>query len=99
MHDHHSLHQHKDSNTLVNKVFLFIIPTSSLRLSFKYKHLWIKKSTGLGITKFFLRIMAWLRVKEDKFRNSHMCIITGPNIDMVTRIINRTKCMFEYNEM
>jgi hypothetical protein len=28
--------------------------------SFRDKHLWIKKATGLGITEFMLRIMAWL---------------------------------------
>ena len=27
---------------------------------FKTKHLWVKKATGLGVTEFFLRIMAWL---------------------------------------
>ena len=28
--------------------------------SFKHKHLWVKKATGLGVTEFFLRLMAWL---------------------------------------
>ena len=28
--------------------------------SFKDKHLWVKKATGLGVTEFMLRIMAWL---------------------------------------
>lgn len=28
--------------------------------SFKDKHLWIKKATGLGVTEFMLRIMARL---------------------------------------
>ncbi|MFL6318424.1 MAG: hypothetical protein ACJ73C_17030, partial [Nitrososphaeraceae archaeon] len=28
--------------------------------AFKYKHLWVKKSTGLGVTEFFLRLMVWL---------------------------------------
>jgi hypothetical protein len=27
--------------------------------SFKHKHLWIKKATGLGVTEFFLRFMAY----------------------------------------
>jgi hypothetical protein len=31
-----------------------------LNHSFKDKHLWIKKATGLGVTEFFLRFMAWL---------------------------------------
>jgi hypothetical protein len=28
--------------------------------TFKHKHLWVKKATGLGVTEFFLRLMAWL---------------------------------------
>ena len=27
---------------------------------FKEKHLWVKKATGLGVTEFMLRFMAWL---------------------------------------
>jgi len=29
--------------------------------NFKYSYLRIKKTTGLGITEFFLRLMGWLR--------------------------------------
>jgi hypothetical protein len=31
--------------------------------SFKAKHLWVKKSTGLGITEFMLRFMAWRTIR------------------------------------
>ena len=31
-----------------------------LHHAFKHKHLWVKKSTGLGVTEFFLRLMTWL---------------------------------------
>ena len=31
-----------------------------LQHTFKLKHLWVKKATGLGVTEFFLRFMAWL---------------------------------------
>jgi hypothetical protein len=44
---------------------------------FKYKHLWIKKSTGLGVTEFFLRLMVWLCLRNDDYQNSQMCIVTG----------------------
>jgi hypothetical protein len=30
-----------------------------LNHSFKHKHLWVKKATGLGVTEFFLRLMAY----------------------------------------
>ena len=36
--------------------------------NFKHKHLWVKKATGLGVTEFFLRLMAWLCMKYDSFR-------------------------------
>ncbi|MEP6575525.1 MAG: hypothetical protein ABJB85_03775 [Nitrososphaerota archaeon] len=32
--------------------------------TFKYKHLWVKKATGLGVTEFMLRLMAWLCTRE-----------------------------------
>jgi hypothetical protein len=35
-------------------------PTSNVAYNFKVKHLWVKKATGLGVTEFMLRFMAWL---------------------------------------
>jgi hypothetical protein len=29
------------------------------------RHLWIKKATGLGVSEFMLRFMAWLCLKDD----------------------------------
>ena len=65
--------------------------------NFKNKHLWVKKATGLGITEFMLRVMAWLctSTEDNRFRNSQMCIITGPNIEMATKLIKRMKGIFE----
>jgi len=40
--------------------------------SFKDKHLWVKKATGLGVTEFMLSFMALLCVKENSHRNSQM---------------------------
>ena len=55
---------------------------NALNHTFKYKHLWVKKATGLGVTEFFLRLMAWLCLRNDDYQNSQMCIVTGPNIDI-----------------
>jgi hypothetical protein len=63
--------------------------------SFKDKHLWVKKATGLSVTEFMLRIMAWLCTKENQWRNCQMCIVTEPNIDIATKLIKRTKNIFE----
>ena len=62
--------------------------------SFKDKHLWCLKSTGLGVSEFFLRLMAWLCTSTDDYKNTQMCIVTGPNIDLATKLIKRLKAIF-----
>ena len=59
------------------------------------KHIWIKKATGLGITEFILRYMAWLCLKDDRLPNSQMCIVTGPRIELAITLIDRMKRLFE----
>jgi hypothetical protein len=58
------------------------------------KHLCIKKATGLGISTFFLRLMAWLCLYNDDYRDSQMAIVTGPNIELAVKLIKRMKAMF-----
>jgi hypothetical protein len=59
-----------------------------------YKHIWIKKSTGLGITEFMLRYMAWLCLRNDNLQGTQMCIVTGPRIDLAITLIDRMKRLF-----
>jgi len=59
-----------------------------------HKHLWIKKATGLGVTEFMLRYMAWLCLRSDELRGSQMCIITGPREDLAIGLIDRMKGLF-----
>ena len=61
--------------------------SNNLNHTFKHKHLWMKKATGLGVTEFFLRLMAWLCLINNDYRNSQMCIVTGPNIDIAIKLI------------
>jgi hypothetical protein len=77
------------------KILYDSLLTINTNHSFKDKHLWIKKATGLGITEFMLRLMAWLCTKDGSFWNSQMCIVTGPNIDIATKLIKRLKGIFE----
>jgi hypothetical protein len=63
----------------------------------KHKHVWIKKATGLGITEFMLRYMAWLCLRDDSLKGSQMCIVTGPRIDMAVGLIARLKSLFTDN--
>jgi hypothetical protein len=58
------------------------------------KHLWIKKATGLGITEFMLRYIAWLCLRDDKLKGSQMCIVTGPRIDLAITLVERIKGLF-----
>ncbi len=58
------------------------------------KHLWIKKATGLGISEFMLRFMAWLCLKGNTLAGSQICIVTGPRIDLAIALIDRMKKLF-----
>jgi hypothetical protein len=69
--------------------------SNGLTHAFKHKHLFVKKATGLGVTEFFLRLMAWLCLRNNDYRNSQMCIVTGPNIDIAIKLIKRMKALFE----
>ena len=71
----------------------------------QHKYVWIKKATGLGVTEFMLRYMAWLcfaeinipnfnLIKNFNFRNSQMCIVTGPRIELAITLIDRMKGLF-----
>jgi hypothetical protein len=62
------------------------------------KHVWIKKATGLGVTEFMLRYMAWLCFKDDKLSGTQMCVITGPREDLAIGLIDRMKGLFRLQE-
>ena len=58
------------------------------------KHIWIKKATGLGVTEFMLRYMAWLCFSNKNIRGSQKCIVTGPRIELAITLIDRMKELF-----
>jgi hypothetical protein len=62
--------------------------------NFDERYLWIKKATGLGITEFVLRFIAWICLRDDKYARTEMCFITGPNIKMSQDLITRLKDLF-----
>jgi hypothetical protein len=72
--------------------------TNNGSLPFKDKHLWVLKSTGLGITEFFLRVIGWLCVKDDSLKGSQICIVTGPRVELSITLIDRLKAIF-YNRL
>jgi late competence protein required for DNA uptake (superfamily II DNA/RNA helicase) len=66
----------------------------SLVTQISNKHIRIKKATGLGISEFMLRFMAWLCVRDNALSGSQMCIVTGPSIDLAIALIYRMKKLF-----
>jgi hypothetical protein len=65
-----------------------------VRNHFSDRHLWIKKATGLGITEFFLRLIAWLALRNDDYKGTDVCILTGPSIDLAIKLVKRVKNLF-----
>ena len=65
-----------------------------------HKYIWVLKATGLGVTEFSLRYMAFIACTftDIKYRNSQMCIVVGPNMNLAIRLIKRLKDMF-YNKL
>jgi hypothetical protein len=63
----------------------------------QHKHVWIKKATGLGITEFMLRYMAWLCLRNNDLAGTQMCIVTGPRIDLAITLIETMKKLFTDN--
>lgn len=55
----------------------------------------VVKSTGLGITEFILRLMAWLAVRNRDYYNQRFGIITGLTLTETDIIITRLYDLFE----
>jgi hypothetical protein len=89
--DNNNASRSHNSNSNPNPNFNF---NPSLNSSFNTKHIWIKKATGLGISEFMLRFMAWLCLKDNALSGSQMCIVTGPRIDLAIALIYRMKKLF-----
>ena len=62
------------------------------------KKLWVKKATGLGITVFMTRWIAWNCIKDDKWKRDQIdvsaVIITGASQQLTNNVIGRIKGLF-----
>jgi hypothetical protein len=67
------------------------IPPNNILYPFKEKHLWILKATGLGVTEFMLRFMAWLCVRNNDCKVSQMVIVTGPNQENESLVYSKAR--------
>jgi hypothetical protein len=49
---------------------------------------------GPGNTEIMLQFMSWLCLKDNKLKDSQMCIVTGPRIELAITLIDRIKGLF-----
>ena len=86
----------QETSSLKNQRMIYgsLITQDGNANSSNHKHLWIKKATGLGISEFMLRFIAWLCLKDSSLAGSQMCIVTGPRIDLAIALIDRMKKLF-----
>jgi hypothetical protein len=60
-----------------------------------YKHIWLKKARGLGVTELLLRYMGWLALSSDIFHHKRFVIVTGPKVKIAWDLIRRMKYLYQ----
>lgn len=60
----------------------------------RYKHIWLKKARGLGITEFLLRYMGYLSLSSDAYRGKRFVIVTGPKVRIAWDLVRRMKHLY-----
>jgi hypothetical protein len=68
--------------------------TAELIYPEKVGHCLVLKSSGLGLTSFFLAYIAWLCLKDDKLKGQDIVIISGPREQLSIDLITRLRQMF-----
>jgi hypothetical protein len=59
-----------------------------------YKHIWLKKARGLGVTELLLRYMGWLALSSDTYRQKRFVVVTGPKVRIAWDLIRRMKHLY-----
>lgn len=59
-----------------------------------YKHIWLKKARGLGVTELLLRYMGYLALSSNTYRNTRFVIVTGPKVRIAWDLIRRMKHLY-----
>ena len=72
-------------------IFKFYNPSKH---NFKHKHPWVKKATGLGV-RVYAKTHGLALFENNSYRNSQMCVVTGPNQELAIKLIKRMKALFE----
>jgi hypothetical protein len=58
----------------------------------------VVKSTGLGVTELMLRYIVYRCLRDQEWKNRQVAIVTGPNIDLATKLIKRIKKLILLSE-
>lgn len=58
------------------------------------KMLWVKKATGLGITELILRWIIFQALTNPQLKNSQVCIVTAPRLELAISLIDRINKIF-----
>ena len=64
----------------------------------KNKHLYILKSSGLGITTLLLYYIGWKCTINNDWSNGRVCILTAPRLELTIDLVDRLKGIFTRNE-
>lgn len=60
----------------------------------KVRHVSVLKATGLGISEFCIRFLAWLCLRNDDLKGSQIVIFTGPRLELAVTLVSRLKDLF-----
>lgn len=63
----------------------------------KRRHVRVKKATGLAFSELGIRLISWLPLCFNTYRNTQMAIVTGPNIDLSVKLMRRIRGIFLQN--
>lgn len=87
-------------NLLPRKLTLYDYEKELAEIMSKEKYIRVKKATGLGISEFYLRWIAWVCLKDDELKTKQVditgLIITGPRLELAIQLMDRLKGLFDY---
>jgi len=88
-------------NVLDHKIEMYDYEEDLFNTFSTHKKIWIKKSTGLGITEFIIRWIAWRCLCSNEMKekqvDTNVVMITGPRIDLSITVMNRLKALLLFS--
>lgn len=87
-------------NLLPKKLKFFDYEKELEQILRKEKYVRVKKATGLGISEFFLRWIAWMCLKDDELKKQQIDVtglfVTGPRLELAIQLMDRLKGLFDF---